>query len=74
MVIGVYAPQHLRIHRSMKRDGLSREQVLHRINRQIDEEIKMKLCDVVFTNDEQQLLVPQVVSFHNKLLEHISHG
>jgi dephospho-CoA kinase len=71
MIIGVYAPQHLRIHRAMKRDGVTREQVLHRINRQIDEEIKMKLCDVVFINDEQQLLVPQVVSFHNKLLERI---
>jgi len=74
MVIGVYAPQHLRIHRSMKRDGLSREQVLHRINRQIDEEIKMKLCDVVFVNDEQQLLVPQVIAFHKKLLEKSARG
>src|SRR4051794_9949275 len=72
MIIGVYAPQHLRIHRVMKRDGATREQVLHRINRQIDEEIKMKLCDVVFINDEQQFLVPQVVSFHNKLLERIA--
>ncbi|TKK66740.1 dephospho-CoA kinase [Ilyomonas limi] len=71
-VIGVYAPQHLRIHRAIKRDGTTREQVLHRINRQIDEEIKMKLCDVVFINDEQQLLVPQVVHFHKQLLERIN--
>lgn len=70
-IIGVYAPQHLRIHRVMKRDRVTREQVLHRINRQVDENIKMKLCDVVFINDEQQLLVPQVVLFHNQLLKRI---
>jgi len=68
-IIGVYAPQHLRIHRAMKRDNATREQVLHRINRQIDEDIKMRLCDIVFVNDEQQLLVPQVLRFHNQLLE-----
>jgi len=73
MIIGVYAPQHLRIHRSMKRDGVTREQVLHRMDRQIDEEIKMKLCDVVLVNDEQQLLVQQVLSFHNQLLERINY-
>jgi dephospho-CoA kinase len=55
----------------MKRDRVTREQVLHRINRQVDENIKMKLCDVVFINDEQQLLVPQVVLFHNQLLKRI---
>ncbi len=68
MIIGIYAPQHVRIYRAMKRDGATREQVLHRINRQIDEEIKMKLCDVVLINDEQQLLVPQVVALHRQLL------
>lgn len=69
IVIGVYAPQHLRIQRAMKRDGISREQVLNRIHRQIDEDIKMRLCDVVFINDEQQLLLPQVIRFHERLLQ-----
>ena len=71
MIIGVYAPQSLRILRAMKRDNATREQVLHRINRQIEEDIKMKLCDVVFINDEQQLLLPQVIQFHEQLLEKI---
>ncbi|MGZ3854163.1 MAG: dephospho-CoA kinase, partial [Flavisolibacter sp.] len=44
-VIGVQAPTHFRIKRAMERDGLSREQVISRANRQIDEEIKMHLCD-----------------------------
>lgn len=71
MVIGVYAPQHLRVHRAIKRDGTTRKQVLNRINRQIEENIKMKLCDIVFVNDEQQLLLPQVINFHNQLLKRL---
>ncbi len=60
-VIGVYAPTSVRINRVMQRDQLSREEVLARMDRQIDETIKMRLCDYVITNDEQQLLVPQVI-------------
>ncbi len=67
-VIGVYAPKHLRIKRAMERDNASREQVLARMSRQINEEIKMKLCDFVLVNDEQQLLIPQVLRLHEKFL------
>ncbi|MBK5269585.1 MAG: dephospho-CoA kinase, partial [Bacteroidia bacterium] len=37
-VIGVYAPQHIRVKRVMTRDGLTAEQVLKRISHQLDEE------------------------------------
>lgn len=67
-VIGVYAPQHLRIKRVMDRDAVSREQVLHRIATQVDESIKMKLCDFVIMNDEQQAVIPQVLQLHDRLL------
>ena len=67
-VIGVYAPTPLRIQRIMQRDNTTREEVLQRMNRQIDEDIKMKLCDSVIINDEQQLLIPQVLQLHEKLL------
>lgn len=60
-VIGVYAPVAVRINRVMQRDGVTREDVISRMNRQINETIKMRLCDYVITNDEQQLLIPQVV-------------
>lgn len=60
-VIGVYAPVAVRISRVMQRDGVTREDVTSRMNRQINETIKMRLCDYVITNDEQQLLIPQVV-------------
>ena len=60
-VIGVSAPYPLRILRAMKRDNISKEQVVARMNRQIDENIKMKLCDFIVYNDEGQLLIPQVL-------------
>jgi len=67
-IIGVFAPQHIRIQRVMQRDNVSREEVLSRMAKQIDEQMKMKLCDFVLINDEQQLLIPQVLEVHKKLL------
>lgn len=66
VVIGVYAPQHLRVKRVMDRDGLPAEEVMKRISRQIDEEMKMKLCDHIIINNEQQLVIPQVLELHKK--------
>ena len=68
-VIGVSAPQHLRIHRVMARDGVGREEVLKRMQNQIDETIKMRLCDSVIYNDEVQLVIPQVLELHERLLK-----
>jgi dephospho-CoA kinase len=66
-VIGVYAPQALRIHRVIQRDNLTREQVLQRMANQIDESVKMRLCDFVVVNDDQQLVLPQVLKLHERL-------
>jgi dephospho-CoA kinase len=68
-VIGVYAPQHIRIKRVMDRDNLTTEEVMKRINRQIDEEMKMKLCNFIITNNEQALVIPQVLELDKKFRE-----
>ena len=68
LVIGIYAPRHLRIHRTIQRDTISRDEVLKRMSNQINEELKMKLCDFVIYNDEQRLLIPQVIELHEQLL------
>lgn len=73
-VIGVHAPQPLRLKRAMERDGVSREEVQQRMRRQIDEAIKMRLCDFIITNDEQQLVIPQVLQLHQKLQSLQAHG
>jgi dephospho-CoA kinase len=66
-IIGVRAPLSLRIHRSIRRDHSSREAVLQRMRYQIDEETKMRLCDAVIQNDEQQAVLPQVLELHERL-------
>ncbi len=68
-IIGVFAPTSLRIKRVMDRDHLSREEVLSRMNRQIDDQIKMKLCDFVIQNNNQALLTKQVLELHEKFLK-----
>jgi dephospho-CoA kinase len=68
-VIGVYAPKALRIKRVMERSNLTRDEVLSRMSRQVDDNIKMRLCDFVISNDEQQMVLPQVLSLHQQLLE-----
>ena len=67
-VIGVYAPASLRIQRVMERDNISLEAVMARMSKQMDEEEKMRLCNFVINNDEQQLLIPQVLALHEKLM------
>ncbi|MBK7885660.1 MAG: dephospho-CoA kinase [Chitinophagaceae bacterium] len=66
-VIGVYAPTAMRIRRAMTRDKITKEDVEARMNKQIDDTIKMRLCDFVITSDEQQLLILQVLAVHDKL-------
>jgi dephospho-CoA kinase len=67
-VIGVHAPAALRIQRTMDRDHVSREAVMKRMNSQISEDIKMKLCDFVIANDGQEAVLPQVLQMHQQLL------
>ncbi len=67
-VIGVKAPMEIRIKRVMERDGLTKEEVLNRANKQMDEEEKMKLCDFIIENNEQQLVMPRVLDLHEKIL------
>jgi len=69
VIIGVFAPLALRIQRVMERDGVGRQEVLTRMGRQIDDEIKKLLCDYIITNDEQQMLLPQVLHLHEQLLK-----
>jgi dephospho-CoA kinase len=71
-VIGVSTPAPLRILRAMKRDGSTREQVLARMGKQIQEEIKMRLCDFIIYNDEHQAVIPQVLALHEKLISKFS--
>jgi dephospho-CoA kinase len=68
-IIGVTAPAALRIKRVMDRDGVTADEVKRRMANQVDETLKMKLCDFVLHNNEQELLLPQVLALHNELIK-----
>jgi dephospho-CoA kinase len=66
-VIAVTAPLETRIARVVKRDSLSKEQILQRILSQMSEEERLRLSDFVVINDENQLLIPQITAILNDL-------
>lgn len=67
-IIGVQAPIELRVRRAMKRSNLSEKAVMQRIEKQMDNDKKMQLCDFIIVNDEQQAILPQVLSLHLKFI------
>ncbi|MEO7960283.1 MAG: dephospho-CoA kinase [Ginsengibacter sp.] len=72
-IIGVQAPRDLRIKRVMERDSVSQRQVEKRMENQMDDNEKMRLCDYVIINDEQQMILPQVIAIHEELIR-LSHA
>ncbi|HEY9178503.1 MAG TPA: dephospho-CoA kinase [Flavipsychrobacter sp.] len=68
VMIGVFAPERVRIDRALQREGMTREKVLQRIASQMDDTEKMKRCDYVITNDGSTALIPQVLDIHRQLL------
>ena len=68
-IIGVFAPENLRIQRAMQRDGLSEVAILERMNNQMDEKEKMKRCDQVIVNENETSVLSQVLSVHKELIK-----
>ncbi len=73
-IIGVYSPKALRMQRTMQRDNTTKEAVEKRMKNQLNEEIKMRLCDFVITNNDQQLVIPQVLKLHEHFLQLTAKG
>jgi dephospho-CoA kinase len=67
-IIHVSCPGSIAIERVMKRDGVSREMVVDRMKHQLKDDDKARLSDFVIINDGSQMLVPQVLAIHRKLL------
>jgi dephospho-CoA kinase len=67
-IIGVTAPEDLRIARVMSRDHVTREEVLKRMQLQLDDTKKMERCNIVLDNNEKVLLIPQVLALHQQFI------
>ena len=66
-IILVTAPETLRIKRVMKRDVISEQDVLDRINNQWKEEKKQDLSHYIVRNDETTPVIPQVLEIYDNI-------
>lgn len=63
----VTAPEELRIERVIKRNGISRENVVSRIARQWPDSEKRKFATFELINDNKSLLIPQIIEIDKKI-------
>ncbi len=64
----VTAPEKLRLKRVTERDQVDEEAVMKRMEHQWPDEKKIPLADYVINNDGDNLLIPQVLAIHEKIL------
>jgi len=67
-VIAVAAPVELRIQRTIQRDKRTKQEVEQIIDNQWTDADRIKQSDFIIYNDDQQLVIPQVLDIHNRLL------
>jgi dephospho-CoA kinase len=60
-IIGVSAPENLRVKRVMDRDNVSETEIIQRMSHQMKEADKIKRCDFIIRNDEIHPVLPQVL-------------
>ncbi|MHC1774610.1 MAG: dephospho-CoA kinase [Lentimicrobium sp.] len=66
-IIVVAAPVEERISRVIKRDAMTRQEVLDRLNKQWPEEKKLEQADYVIFNGDHSQAIPQVLEVHDHL-------
>ena len=71
-IVLVIATEEIRIERIMKRDGISRGDVLARLASQIDPVEAAKLADLMIHNDENEFVIPQVLAADRLIRTHFS--
>ena len=64
----VESPEAIKIERIIKRDHITEAEIRLRMNKQLSDEEKEKLADFILYNNEEQLLVTQILTLHEKLL------
>ncbi|NQV02457.1 MAG: dephospho-CoA kinase [Bacteroidia bacterium] len=69
LVIYVSSPKEIAIERIKKRDNLSREMILQRMQFQHPDIEKASLSDFVILNDWDTMVIPQVLKIHQALSE-----
>jgi dephospho-CoA kinase len=68
IIIGVTAPEQVRIERVMQRTGYSKEEVIKRMQQQMPDEEKMAKCNYVIQNNNTDAILPQILQIHQQLI------
>jgi dephospho-CoA kinase len=68
-IIHVSCPRELAVRRVMTRDRVSEKEVTDRMKYQMDDKEKAAIADFVIRNDGSDLVIPQVLLIHEKLLQ-----
>ncbi len=69
-LINVQANEETRMKRIMKRDNLSKEQILQRLKAQLTDEERNKYSDYTIINDNKNSVISQVKNIHLKIMAH----
>jgi len=67
-IIFIQSPLEIRIERVINRDNISREEVMKRINNQLDENLIIDKCDYVIRNENKEDLEDKVLSIYLDLI------
>jgi dephospho-CoA kinase len=70
LTITIVANENERIERVMKRDKTPAELVRQRIQNQMSDSERIKLADFVISNNDDELIVPQIVDIDKKIRTH----
>lgn len=68
-IITIVAPLETRILRIQERDGLEREQIMDRISKQWDDELKIQKSDFIIYSDTIKTVEQTVIKIHLNLLK-----
>jgi dephospho-CoA kinase len=64
----VIAPADERIERIIRRNNLTREQIIDRMKSQIDDEARIKRSDYIIQNSDKDMIIPEILKIHEDLI------
>lgn len=67
--INVHADELIRIDRVVKRDNINTELVKERMKNQLSDKERISLSDFTIYNEGEQMVLPQVLEIHNKIIK-----
>lgn len=67
-IVTVITPMEEKIERLLRGKKLTREQIVERINNQIDDEARVRHSDFVISNSENDMIIPAIIKIHEEML------